>query len=272
MEEFKEVFNNTEKLYHYTKYKNAIKILKSKTLLFAFPKMMNDLTELHRNVEISTPTILTPKIYNKNYLNAAQTDYNKYQQLSLSMDKKRGRMGFDISAMWAHYAEYGKGICLVFNKEKLLDFVNAKDQKRMIISDKITYRKQYSNHVFYALKDNHAELSKNFEKTAFFRKTNDWSYEQEFRIVQKADSKKRIVFNYGDSLLAVIMHLPKHLGYENPICQSAEYKQLKDILGEDFPILEYSFWFGNSFLALDGTTVWTSEPINWENVKLLLNP
>ena len=265
----KQTFNSTNKLYHYTSFKSALKILESNTLLFGFLKNMNDIRELHRNIEIDTPeqVILTP-CQSKKYLKAAETDYKKYQQLSLAMDRKRGKMGFDISAMWAHYAEYGKGICMVFNKEILLNQVNTIDFNSETLFNTVSYRKNYSNHIFYSLIDDRVELKKKSEKTVFFHKTNDWSYEQEFRIIVKHDTSERAALNFGDSLLAIIMHRPKRLRYDKPIWQSMEYAKLQSLTNGSIPILEYSFWFGNSSLALDGTTIWTSDTFNYDNATI----
>ena len=42
-------------------------------------------------------------------------ELKEIKQLSFSIDYKRTQ-GFDIPAMWGHYANKGQGICLVFDK------------------------------------------------------------------------------------------------------------------------------------------------------------
>ena len=61
----------------------------------------------------------------------------KYRQISLIKDNVR-QQGFNIPAMWAHYAERGRGVCLVFDKKKLLSGL-GKNMRRGKVKYKVKY-------------------------------------------------------------------------------------------------------------------------------------
>ena len=74
---------------------------------------MNDINELYRPLAF----YYHPRHDNRNnddIHKKMKEDYYKYQQISLTMDGNR--MGFDIPAMWGHYAQNGNGVCLVLTK------------------------------------------------------------------------------------------------------------------------------------------------------------
>ena len=109
----KDEFNKLEKLYHYTSFDSCIKILLSNTLLLGKLCDLNDINELYRP--------LFSKTLEGTDFDYVRKELGKYQQLSLTQDDKSiDRLGFDIPAMWGHYADKGRGVCLVFNKAKLL--------------------------------------------------------------------------------------------------------------------------------------------------------
>ena len=42
----------------------------------------------------------------------------KYRQISLTIDDmEQNKLGFDLHQMWGLYADKGKGVCLVFDKD-----------------------------------------------------------------------------------------------------------------------------------------------------------
>jgi hypothetical protein len=107
----KEDFYNTEKLYHYTSFNTVLNILMTNELWFNHLKDLNDINELYRPLFYEK---LSPKIEKM-----AEREIRLYQQVSLTRDSCR--MGFDIPAMWGHYGDKGKGVCVIFDKKKLLD-------------------------------------------------------------------------------------------------------------------------------------------------------
>lgn len=108
-----EEFNKTEKLYHYTTFESGLKIIASKKLLFGKLKDMNDINESYRGI-----------FYEEGISeDDVKKELSKYRQCSLTMDSPCS--GYYIPAMWGHYAEKGNGICLVFDKKKILSTLTA---------------------------------------------------------------------------------------------------------------------------------------------------
>ena len=113
------------KLYHYTTFDNAMKIIIGKSLKFGRLPFMNDYLESNKIFGCSIHS-------DRHVLDNISEEILRYQQISLTKDTKE-KKGFDISAMWGHYAEKNHGVCIVFNKEKLL--ITAKlDIGRMLVA------------------------------------------------------------------------------------------------------------------------------------------
>ena len=97
----REEFNSVEKLYHYTSFDKALKILASNKLRFGKLSNMNDIHESYRR-----------KMYELGVNEDDITEeLGKYRQFSITRDN-HPRRGFDIAAMWAHYADKGYHIFL----------------------------------------------------------------------------------------------------------------------------------------------------------------
>lgn len=81
--------------------------------------------------------------------------------------------------LWSHYADKATGICVVFNKEKLLKSINEnlKDSYYRIISDYIRYKGKKK----LIIKLNKKGFS--YTSRHFYSKTKHWRYEKEFRIL-----------------------------------------------------------------------------------------
>lgn len=166
-------FEKIEKLYHYTTFESAWHILTNQTLLFGALPDMNDIYEQHKQIGFN---------YNSNLElnNLFYKELGKYKQISFTIDDKR--KGFDIPAMWGHYAAKGNGVCLVFDKNKILERISD----NLYFHGRITYNKDSNNVI--VVNDVHNKkgirpfLDKN-KLDIFMSKTEDWSYEQEYRIV-----------------------------------------------------------------------------------------
>ena len=265
IENFRNLFNNTERLCHYTSFDNAIKILQSHTLLFGRLKDMNDINELYRPLAF----YYHPRHDNRNnddIHKKMKEDYYKYQQISLTMDGNR--MGFDIPAMWGHYAQNGNGVCFVFDKAKLITYLEEERRQRHIVYDDIKYTKDYFPEINYNTDPNNNLIvfSEEEEKDYFFHKTEDWSYEQEFRVIIKSDSDEREKLNFKNSLLSIIMHNAKSVGHEQTIFASIEHEKISKVAGNDIAILEHGIWFNNTQLTIREETIWESNPIDVKNI------
>ncbi len=223
-------FDCEKYLYHYTSVATVLKIIQTNTLLFSKICETNDTTEakmrlLFENENVSDVDSYKKKVdmistYFKNYKKYVQlmcfstdmkvkvNDRKKYLNI---MDKKdiyfdvSGR-GFALPRMWAQYSNNNQGVCLVFNKKKLIDLINRKVSfskhdkvqytnfcdRYLIKKDRMDdlYEKilMLSNGRLTML--NMIERDKEFLKYNFFEKHNDWSSEHEFRIITLVDNEE----------------------------------------------------------------------------------
>lgn len=243
----KNEFNSIEKLYHYTKFDTAIEILLSKSLRFGVLSEMNDINESDRSVFCEQGL----EFLSKDVIEALKT----YQQLSLTSDLGKNA-GYNIPAMWAHYAERGNGVCLVFDKQKILSCLD--DQ---FWYGNVVYDAEHSNHIILNENDVHAFLKKN-KQDLFFTKTKDWEYEQEFRIIKGGNSEDKFHLQYNDSLLAVIMRPTKDT---NDFFNSQRVKSINEITDE-VVVLEYASFLGTISLKDCFGSDWLSN--GFDNIDL----
>lgn len=215
-------------VFHFTGFESALKILATKSLQFGFFENMNDIAEVKKDVYgfISSDLI--------------RNELSLYQSISLTKDKRSNR-GFYIDPLWGHYAQKGNGVCFVFDFNKLK--LNVKNQfgEKAIIKP-IKYLSKFSNAIFTEGNTREAiiEFIKGHIEEIFFTKSIDWKYEQEIRIVINADNTFRRSLYWKDSLIAVIICLPRVEKYK----ESSEYKILKSLL-VNIPILYYTTSLGN---------------------------
>lgn len=229
----KENFKKIKKLYHYTSVSAAKQILQSKHLRFSKLKKMNDVNEAHRHIYYSC-NICIDKI-NK--------ELETYEQISFSIDNS-SHQGYNINAMWGHYAEKGNGVCLVFDKDRLLSLLQPSNRYKY---GPIQYQDNYNGDVIIQ-DQNIASLFQTHSDELFFTKTKDWSYEQEFRILAKTNNPDSSLFiNYEDSLLAIIMYYAKDINDSDSIFSSNEERKFEEEFPK-IPILELSEWFNTTNL------------------------
>ncbi len=239
----------SENLYHFTKYDSAFKILLSQNLLFGKYSNMNDINEAmrifcHSNLEDDSKEQQRIK------------DIEKYQQLSFTMDINQNIKGFELSSMWGHYAEKGFGVCLVFDKEILLDSI--KNDSRYT-RKKIKYTDDVSN--WKSLDD------ANVIDEIFFKKFTDWKYENEYRIIVQSDSKKRESLNIRNSLKAIIMMRVKDTDH---IEESTEYICISNLLAYlrfNIPIFELYSWINEKSLKCINNKEQYSKNPSWQEFK-----
>ncbi len=225
-------FLKTERLYHFTNRCSALKILTSGKLKFGELNRMNDINESYRQI-YAKDGVEPDDVYK---------ELNTYRQISLTHD---GRfLGFAIPSMWGHYAEKGYGICLVFDKEKLLQNLPKGCSKGYV-----HYKINYSAEILVNA-DNIQEYFKNNEKALFFSKTIDWEYEQEFRIITQNND----TLDYKDSLIAVIMYFADDIKNGDSVLDSEMAHSVERIV-PNIPVLEFSYWSGNTQLQ-KGANQW----------------
>lgn len=226
----KDYFKNLEKLYHYTSFNSAVKIIESSVLKFSSLQRMNDINEKYRQIYLSSG------IANNNDFHKKMSDCNSilsnFKQISFTCDSGK-RFGFDIPAMWAHYAERGDGVCLLFDKKLILKEIGKNRYKYA----KIKYIKDPNNEYHFDKEYDDIEEFYLKNKELFVTKSNDWSYEQEFRILNYIDNKD---LNIKDALVGIILYNTE--ASDKPLLHTSKYKMLKAIACIDNrqkPIVEY---------------------------------
>ena len=104
----KEEFMNMKKLYHYTKFDTAIKILESHSLRFGRLHNMNDIHENDKLSYVDTKGTLINS-FPSDVLDAIDCEMAKYRQISLTADDdKKGKLGFDLHQMWGFMPKKAK--------------------------------------------------------------------------------------------------------------------------------------------------------------------
>ncbi len=111
-------------------------------------------------------------------------------------------------------------------------------------------------------------MNKSNIKQCFFSKTNDWSYEQEYRILIKSDDEGRYKLNFKDSLFSIIMFKEKDMDLSTQdIFKTDNYKKLKLCCDTFYPnvcIMEYGFFVEERILSLENREkkIWSSKNNN----------
>lgn len=262
----KEEFYKTEKLYHYTSFETAKNILKTNELWFNHLKDLNDINELYR-------PLFYEKLSTKIEMQAKQ-EIGKYQQISLTIDGDR--YGFDISAMWGHYGDKGRGVCFIFNKEKLLSILSSN-----IYHGEVEYvGPDYPFSVYFRVTvDNIEPFTKEDIDEFFFKKTCDWSYEQEYRLLVRTDASGRFKLPLRDSMIAIIIRDARIEDENHNVEESAKLKELREQVKPSCLILNYGNFRGTRHLQYtdykdmtdpNDDTIWCSidgYEIDWEEIN-----
>ncbi len=264
VKEIKKLFRKTEKLYHYTSFETGLKIIKSGLLRYGRLSDMNDFFENDK---------LVYKIFNddprqnieENY-SALDLTYNEiynYRQISFTAEEKKGdKKGFDLHQMWGLYAQKGEGVCLVFDKQTIVECLLASGED--CIFQRVSYIPQKHcdpssyNSNSSSIDGIISEVKTNRE-LLFFHKRKEWKSEQEFRIIKRCPiNRKEEYFDFGEALKFIIV------SSKLKDTDDARYQEnlliLTD-LGKDIPILTYGNGFFNySLNFLDGEgEIWNSD-------------
>ena len=235
----REEFKNIKKLYHYTKFDTAIKILESHSLRFGRLHNMND---IHENDKLSYIDLTETPInsFPSDVLDAIDCEMAKYRQISLTADDdKKCKLGFDLHQMWGLYAEKGKGVCLVFDKDILCKQIDDTVLHKTVLYDT-------SVESFYIANPNDSQsIQHDIQRQAeilFFQKRKEWEHEQEYRYIKRCPNlKKEEYLDYGKALKYIIL---------NSAIEEADVNKLKEMVkdlnkyAENVPILLY----GNGLL------------------------
>ena len=239
---------NEEHLYHFTTFEAAVKILATNELRFSKTNNANDILESNRLIFFNLKAFENKDFDSENIYN----EVINFRQISLTYDDfscKPYKYGFCINPMWGHYADSGNGVCIVLNKEKLL----AKLSKYDCYYGNIEYVDNYDNTLNINSNNNSCIIENvkdfvahNLHET-FFKKTTDWQYEQEFRIVKRAKSANDEYLDIKGCIDCVIINRAKDISHYESAFKSNQYIVLSKIYQQEY-IYEYG-------LSLDGEKV-----------------
>lgn len=254
IESFKERFSSTKKLYHYTSFENALKILTTGRLKFSQLSNLNDINEACRTeyIDVTDSQILSSDLESSySYLEKGviAKALQKFRQISLSMDKDN-KPGFAISPMWGHYAQKGQGVCLAFDKNKLTRELKPNEYGT------VRYEEGVDGSIIISV--NNINDCVNYLDThrqeIFFKKSLDWSYEQEFRIVKLCKRNGDKGLNIKEALLAIIVYDSHVDKYEISI-KKAKSSLLYSLSGDKACICNYSSFLDDCSLSCQGESV-----------------
>lgn len=245
------VFHKIKKLYHYTNLDSACLILAENTLLFGLLRNMNDINELYRPVFLES---------DNDYLRAkVLEEINSYQQISLTIDDEPNEIkGFDIPAMWGHYGDKGNGVCIV------LDYAIVEELLRK--GGNLFYREVYYRHpddfnssIIVEANEESECFSSDQVYELFFNKTKDWSYEQEYRILTRSNSRERQKLDISNAIVAaIICNDSKTVGSDDSIFGSETFNKLKEHINPN-RILAYGSFINHRVLVdQNGNEYWCS--------------
>ena len=274
-------FKRTNKLYHFTAFDTALKIIETNRLRFGRLNNMNDIHENDKIVFVDADNQPFDK-FPSDVLDALYDEIYKYRQISLTADNEADdKDGFNLHQMWGLYADKGEGICLVFDKkelEKSYDMVNIHHgrvgyDETKILKSFVISNSHNSEDVIAETKSQVSEI--------FFHKRKEWEHEQEYRMIKRcSNSIKEEYLLLGHALKFIIIssrlrNIDEVRYFKNIMILKEKTKKVEEArnIGEagHIPILVY----GNGLLdyALDTAdgekTIWDS--INGYNTLTTTN-
>ena len=204
----KEQFEKTEKLYHFTSFDTALKIIESNHLRYGRLNNMNDIHENDKIVFVDANNHPTDK-FPSDVLDELYDEIYKYRQISLTADDNEGdKDGFDLHQMWGLYADKGEGVCLIFDKKEL-----EKGFGSAALHDRVSYDKTVDSY-YISLSNTADKVSIEIREHAneiFFHKRREWEHEQEYRLLRRCPIATREEYLFlGHALKFVILSSRLH--------------------------------------------------------------
>lgn len=224
--------SSSPKLYHFTSFNNAIRILATNQLKFGSFYNTNDIAEVHRD----------------DFSNIDSNEVLKeiFSYKTLSFTKDDSEKAFEKDPLWGYYAEKGNGVCLQFDKEKLLRCFNNLEYESKWYGD-VKYDKDWCGTSFDVAQKSNGVTEEVYVKRMktefFFTKSLDWKHESEFRMVVKPQDDEDLFLDISEAVDGVILCLPRIKNFQD----SAEFKVLSKIVDKSI-IYHYRTSFGNKSL------------------------
>ncbi|MDF4993261.1 DUF2971 domain-containing protein [Vibrio parahaemolyticus] len=221
--------NKAEYLYHYTKSDTAINfILKNKNLRFSSMTTTNDPKETKewflipgsnegRSLTEYTPEylakVLTPYLQGNTKLLCFSSD----KDLKGSHLEDMPNRGFCKPRMWAQYGDNHRGICLIFDYERLFSHFHEQHKMRTYSCNYVKYKDRLIADIqmdpAFIINVDHLEkrgakdysydhLLK-FKERLYFEKASDWANENEFRFVV-FETEEELFLDYKNALRGIV--------------------------------------------------------------------
>ena len=249
-------------IYHYTNYNVAIEnILSSNTLLFNKVRKMNDPLEFENFIHAASWNNEIPGEERTKLLNIGRESNNivknKIKICCFCVDTDISEhidyihcinKGYSRSRMWSQYANGHRGICLIFNRVKLLEIIKGKYEN--IFSEEIKYRNNLFN--IFNFQDIEYEIARNMDAWEWvkrhkheylFYKVDDYKSEQEYRIAVYSDNDDdNILIDFEDSLEGVI------LGVRFPDVYKVNIKNVME--AQNIPVFQIDWFYGKPSLDI----------------------
>lgn len=217
------VYREIEPLAHYTKKETLIEHILPKNRL-----LLNELHKTNDPVESKKSLSKYTKVHMADFIldmPGAQRESwelkNGYEKLvhSISFSRDaRTKKAYFLPAMWAHYGQNHKGVCLVFDKKVLRKLFERSFGNKKAKPSIMAYR----GVDFSELKKERDESPEQFflkhAKKLFFKKDSDWRAESEYRFVvvnptKEADDGKCYLENMDQALVAIVVGLDFDANY-----------------------------------------------------------
>ncbi len=262
-----ERFKKTEKLYHFTSFETALKIIWSNRLRFGRLSNMNDIHESNKLMFVDADWQKMDK-FPSDVLDALYDEIYKYRQISFTADSEEGdKCGFDLHQMWGLYADNGEGVCLVFDKDELeknYDMVNI--HRNRVDYDKTQDLESYVVASSLDSKNVPKEVQGQISKI-FFHKRVEWEHEQEYRLIKRCPVATREEY-------LLLGHALKFVIVSSKLCNFDEVRYFKNIdkvkevvkavqmkrkKGEEICVLTYGSGLFKYALGDENNEIWNSD-------------
>jgi len=216
---------NSNRLFHFTSFKNGLKILASNKLKFGRFDNVNDIDEVRRE-----------------YLHSDFTkkEADKYALICFSLDNQRNRI-FSRNSLWGYYADKGNGLCLILNRQSF-----EREYLKLPAENRYRYRRVHYIDSFDNVVINHDE------KDIFYTKSTDWKHENEIRYLFKSIGTNYI--DISNCIEAVLICLPS-IEEISDYLNSPEYLILKGVVDEK-KIYRYTTSLGKKVIYQGKDLIW----------------
>lgn len=222
--DYDEELQSGKYLFKYCKFDvYTIQTIINKALYFCTPDKLNDPLDSNFDLIIENPENFSDKTRDSikfsgfpinervRYLvrcaNLVLGDVKRQKEFltEFSHDRQNNFLGIssfstkvkDKNLMWSHYANEAKGLCLVFDREQLI---------QSLFQNKSKYYEMYKDNISYdGIKPLIVEITKDGELLYtydhLFSKTQHWAGEEEYRIIIEKIEKDWFYPNYFDPFL-----------------------------------------------------------------------